>query len=574
MVRRTQVELLRALPSRKMSVATQRRVVEESRVFPERRLDGNGGVRAIGSIMQAADISRASDDHVMNAFRTLPDSTDWGHPRAWDKGGNIQLARAFADFAKTNPVRAQRLISQFAPGAGERAAGYALDALAEAAEPLLVTGLFLELSKRGFGDQEFKASAARAIERLIERHVPIGDEVIEALEGWLLVESDDASPAEDAAEPDGEIDTASTEMPESDDAVHESLLWGHGGVAFLPGGDYPVLEALIRARLTRKEYDQIIETLTIYLRRSQDTRIWENLLRFLVYLQPGEVDLRAPFLQMVLNELPQLAGNKASAYLLAHVHWYAPEVVAADLARWRTWPARAARQGFGELTALVAIAQPHLDWPREWLREIELDKSLVDARAGAAMSAVNLWVDTKHRALATDLLIRLLATGEKGVWAAVFDLFRLVDELTPEGHTIELLQAIAKHVTTAPRLSGTFVVERLGTLLPHEAQLVGQIAGGLVKMWRDQLADVSTSTAIAAPELIDLATTLHRLGPATRELGLNLFEQLVEIDAYHARQMLDEIDNRFRDATAVARPRLRRRSKNSSRSRAGQPTTE
>ena len=115
------------------------------------------------------------------------------------------------------------------------------------------------------------------------------------------------------------------------------------------------------------------------------------------------------------------------------------------------------------------------------------------------MSAVNLWVNLKYRPVATDLIVRLLATGEKRVWTSVFDLFRLVEELTPEDHTIQLLQAISKHLDTAPRLSETFVVERLGSLLPHAAELVGQISGGLVKMWRDQLADVSSSTAIAAP---------------------------------------------------------------------------
>jgi len=568
MIRRAQVELLRALPARNRSVSTQLRVEEESRVFPEARRRRSGGA-IIDSIMDAAAMSDASDKDVMNAFRTLPDSTDWDHPKHWDKGGNIQLARAFADFAKTDPSRAVRLISQFAPEAGERAAGYALDSLSEAAEPLLVTGLFLDLSKRGFIGQEFRGSAARAIERLIDRKVSIGNDVIAALEGWLPVESIDAG----GVEPDAEAETASAsdrepqEKSESDDALGESLLWGAGEITFLPGGDYPVLEALIRARLARDESDQIIEMLTSYLGRCQGTRIWENLLRFLVYLRPGGVDRRAPFIQMVLSKLPQLAGSKASAYLLSQVQWYSPEVVAADLTRWRTLSGRSGRQGFGELTALIAVLQPQLDWPREWLDEIVSEKSLVDARTGAAVSAVNLWGDTKHRAAATDLLIRLLAAGEKGVWAAVFDLFRLVDELTPEGHTIDLLKAIAEQIDTAPLLSGTFVVERIGTLLPHEAELVGQIAGGLVKMWQSQLADMSTATAIAAPHLVDLATTLHRLGPATRELGLNLFEQLVEIDAYQARQMIDEIDNRFRDSATVVRPRLRRRARNSSRRR-------
>lgn len=565
MIRRAQVELLRALPARSRTLSIQRHVEEGARVFPEARLHRSEGI-CIGPIMDATAMKDASDNDVINAFHTLPDSTDWNHPKYWDKGGNIQLARAFADFAKTDPPRAGRLISRFAPETSERAAGYALDSLAEAADPILVVDLFIDLSKRGFRGQEFRGSAARAIERLIDRKVSIADDVIATLEGWLLLESGDVGEIELGTE--DEIvslgDKASQEKPEIDDVVGGSLLWGSGQISFLPGGDYPVLEALIRARLARNESGKIIDMLTTYLTRTQGASIWENLLRFLVYLQPEGIDRRGPFIHKILSERPRLAGTKAAAYLLSQVQWYAPEVVAAELEQWRALPERSGRQGFGELTALVAILQPQLDWAHQWLDEIVVDKSLVDARAGAAISAINLWVDMKHRAAATDLLVRLLASGEKGVWAAVFDLFRLVDELSPDGHTIVLLKAIAQQIDTAPLLSGTFVVERLGTLLPHEAEIVGQIACGLVKMWQSQLADISTSTAIASPHLIDLATTLHRLGPATRELGLRLFEQLVEIDAYQARQMLDEIDNRFRDSTSTVRPRLRRRSRSRS----------
>jgi hypothetical protein len=61
--------------------------------------------------------------------------------------------------------------------------------------------------------------------------------------------------------------------------------------------------------------------------------------------------------------------------------------------------------------------------------------------------------------------------------------------------------------------NATFVVERLATLLPHHAALVGRVAECLIARWRTELGDARTATAIAAPQLIDLAITLHRLGP-------------------------------------------------------------
>jgi hypothetical protein len=130
-----------------------------------------------------------------------------------------------------------------------------------------------------------------------------------------------------------------------------------------------------------------------------------------------------------------------------------------------------------------------------------------------------------------------------------------------------VLTAIAGHIETAPKLSGTFIVERLQTLLPYEADLVGRIGLGLISIWRGELGDMRTSHALAAPELVDLAVTLHRLGHETRELGTRLFEELIELDAYSARETLDQIDSRFRAVRGSSRPRLERRRPKAQRGR-------
>jgi hypothetical protein len=92
----------------------------------------------------------------------------------------------------------------------------------------------------------------------------------------------------------------------------------------------------------------------------------------------------------------------------------------------------------------------------------------------------------------------LLPNAGQGEWSAVFDLFRIVDELTPEENTILLLEAIADNMANAPHLKSSFVLDRLETLLPHEAPLVARIADGLVRKWRDDLGDLRTGTAAEA----------------------------------------------------------------------------
>jgi hypothetical protein len=76
----------------------------------------------------------------------------------------------------------------------------------------------------------------------------------------------------------------------------------------------------------------------------------------------------------------------------------------------------------------------------------------------------------------------------------------------------------------------------------------------LVESWRNDLGDIQTGTAAVAPDFVDIAVTLHRLGPETRDLGTSLFEELLEVNAYSARATLDQIDNRFR-STGQAQPR-------------------
>ena len=572
-VRRMKVDLLRTLPTRRRSSPIQRRVLEESRVFPERQIDKGVTSVSMNSIMSAEAIGLATDADVLNAFKALPDSTNWDHPKSWERGGNIQLATAFSEFAKTEPLRAKQLILQFSPEIGERAASYSLRPLSESTCPEIVCDLISELSKRGFRSQEFQSSVAGAIDRLIERSISINDQVVKALESWfeLILEAPsipkNVSGLDENTDSDSDSDSYEHDLND-DDPIQESvsegakvtsLFWDTHRMFTIPDGDSSIVSALIQARLARREDHRVVEILEKYLQRSKDVRTWEHLLYFVPFMR-GVVSDRARVVQAILDGIPQLAGKATTGQLLISAQWYAPELVEAYLSKWKTGHSKATEQGYGELTALIAMYSPHLEWPRQWMKEIESDQSLVSARAGVAMTAVNMWSNPQYRAISTEALTGLLPFGEREVWVAVFDLFRIVQQLTTEYQTKKLLVAIAEHIESAPSIDGTFIVPSLNSLLPHNAEIIGRIANGLVKIWQGKLADPSTSIALSAYELINLATTLHRLGAATREQGLVLFEQLTEFDAYQARDVMDEIDSRFRGSANPVRPRLRRRS--------------
>jgi nucleoside phosphorylase len=556
-LRNQRLRLLRALPVNRRTRGTADLVRSEERAIGDGRLGVTySGVYSPASIMSADSMSRAKDDDILNAFKELPDATRWDHPSDHRKGGNVQLSREFATFAKTNPDRAVRLITRFEPAFGERGAGAAIAELGQVIDPELLQGLIVSLAQRGFGNVEFQASAATAIEALLSRDANLDSALLETMRAWLL--ADAKAPAEIEEEEQEDVPEMSAQ---NNDPEGRSLLWGYGGFSVLPGGAFPILHALVRHFLITKDHGALHALLRECLTLNFEQNVWAHLLPILRYLRPAEdADASAAIalIAAIIERFPDLAGTHNLAFLLAHIHWWAPQFVEDELSRWRQLDRRAARQGYGELIALMAFQHFGRDSLGTALVDIQRSDD-ADARTGAAMTAVNLWVKPACRKSTTGFLVGLIPQAGNAEWNAIFDLFRIVDELPPDESTALLLEAIADHAALAPIVSATFIVDRLVSLLPHEASLVARLAIALVENWRNDLGDIRTGTAAHASELVDLAVTLHRLGPATREDGTRLFERLLEFDAFEARATLDQIDGRFRSSPGARRPRLPRR---------------
>ena len=456
------------------------------------------------------------------------------------------------------------MIQRFDPVRGVRAAGYAVSALAEKDDPEHVVTLILHLAALGFDGEEYRGNIARAVEQLVDRDVKINDPVVDLLEGWLASPLQAGTVDQDV---DAELDTGQVEAEPSDDATTTSLLWGYGGLSIVPAGVYPVLEALTRARLARGESDALLDRLESCTATIRDAKTWEGLLRFFIYMAPKRPERRIEVLARILEATPALTGSKAAAHLLAQAQWWDTAFVQRQLQAWRSLGSAKGLQAYGELVALIAMMQPEEAWAREALDALIAAPEMVKARAGAALSLANTWEQAGVRSRALAPFNALLETGEVGVWRAVFDLFRLVDALEPDDDTVSLLSSIEIHLHRAPKVGQTFIVDRLQGLLPHQAPLVARLATALVDLWVTELGDVRTGIAATAPELVDLAITLHRIGPETREAGTTLFERLIAVDAYMARQTLDELDNRFRTNRAPVRARLGRRAGRGARRR-------
>jgi len=562
MVRASKKDLLQAIGPDRLSPANKELVVIEQRALGD-RFDrsfsiSKGGI--IGSPMDSADMAKAKDRDVLKIFSEVPDKSNWDHPTHWMRGGNIQLSRAFADFAKAEPQRAIRLIEQFEPGKQERAAAYALDALAETVDhDDLVIKAFVDLHARGFGEWEFKDSAARAVDKIAKRGRALDDDVIQILESWLTTGSEV-----------GDNETISGVTDEKDEETRsESLLWGHGSATALPSGNFSILSALASVLLNMGEAgrDRYMRILHAHLVREPDHRLWKALLYRLGNAGGASPKPVSEFIRELFKRVPEIAPSREAVIFLAYAQRWDDALVYELIREWGESDRTFLLQAYGELVGLVAIVKPSNSMWNEKLWEL-VRAGPEPTRIGVAYAAVNLISDRKFRECASDVLVALLSTGTKDLVAVVVDIFRLVDDLERDASILRVLQALAEPNVDLSSAPAYFVVEKLQQLLPHEATLVSALGSKLVAAWASQLSDMRTATAAAAPQLTDLALTLHRLGGATREAGIALFEAMIEIDAHGARDTLVEIDGRFSTHSAPPRARLTRKRRGRVESRA------
>jgi hypothetical protein len=86
---------------------------------------------------------------------------------------------------------------------------------------------------------------------------------------------------------------------------------------------------------------------------------------------------------------------------------------------------------------------------------------------------------------------------------------------------------------------------RLIDFLPHEPELVLRVCQRLVTSSKQAAGDSNFQYGMSSAHLIAIALTLHRHPDNTiRTEALTLFEDLLELDAYHASQALTELDQR------------------------------
>ena len=564
--REHRLRLLRAIPESHVTSGTKRLIVEEERALGfvpnwDSRVEGGG---FIGSPVSAVQMEKSKDDDILGLFQELEDKSEWDHPRFRLKGGSIQAAREFAEFAKANPERALQLIRRFQPGTQERPVAHALRALSESgdisAEQLFV--LVVELEARGFSSDFYRHDIAYALSK--KASVPHGlpDTICELLKSWLapyetkVIAVDEEGVCKSRSQGNGK-----------EESPH-SILWNHFRTKVHPGGNYPVLEALTNGYLLRRPcaYDAWLDLLESHIGVNEDSEIWKMLSEDFKWLRNADHDRAERFIRRVFYE--HLMNTEDGVFVIAWMHhWISSVIIRTWIESLQDGSWEKGAQAFGELIVLCYSTgkEENKQWYQEQIEAVLMgigfeEPQLTQIRLGCAFAAAHLWSEPEFIPLVAPILARLVPHANKPVSSAILLFLNQNNPLPINNHTRSILDAIIDNPQILKEGSNPFFAERLSGLLPIEAERVYQVCSALLDQRKDEIGNIASGFSLHADELIDISLTLQRIS-THRAKGLELFERLLDLDAYGIQSTLLELDRRPSRDGATSRPRRRRKKK-------------
>ena len=254
------------------------------------------------------------------------------------------------------------------------------------------------------------------------------------------------------------------------------------------------------------------------------------------------------FLSCCSVKCPEVLQTIAGVRLVATVqHWLPDKLMDRILGSWISDGWKNGPQAAGEVATLKFCHNPDEHKAGERVKRFLADGAYEPSAAaglklGVAHTLAVAWQEPALRALTTPLIIRLVPTADASVVEALESIFSRSRTLPADDHTRSVLEVLLEHPSILVRSGGSLVVGMKGLLREGwNSKLVYEVARVLVGAAGSALSDFRTSLPGIAGDLADIALTLHRL-PETRTQGLDLFERMMELDAFQLKERLEMID--------------------------------
>ncbi len=554
--REHRLRLLKAFPLEYLSPRTRRVIEEEERALPGLSdYDGRVSVGCIGPRMKADEMAKASDDELINLFNELPDGTQWDNPKCRGKdlsrgGGSVQQSREFKELVKNNPKRAVRMIANLKPGCHESYAGAGLEGLAETDLPIdELTQLVENLDKRGFAAGYFREGAASALEKLAERENGLPDGILLLLEKWL------------AEHPEPNWPNMNEPQDDKQKEIKDSVLFGTDSLFFLPNGRGTILRAITAGYLEQRppDYNNWVRLIESRLGHEQHPDVWALTMMHMPMLFNTDPDDATRIYDAVINTCPLVLEKQVAIYSIARVIPWCHQIKAIQdwLDKIKACSLDTSCQIYCEMLFLYYFYKQD-SWSSDRIMSILSDGDDENALLGLAYGASHLWHGVKSRTMAMEILCCLASHHDKSIQHAVADIFRYNrDQIQLDSQIRKVIQSVSCHRPILLEVA-VDLVELLQDYTGIEPELVSEVCQKVIQAGGSDIGNISTSLALLAEPLTNIAITLHR-HIEYREVGLQMFEDLISMNVRETHAALEILDRKPMKTSPLPYMRRRRR---------------
>lgn len=217
-------------------------------------------------------------------------------------------------------------------------------------------------------------------------------------------------------------------------------------------------------------------------------------------------------------------------------------------------------QAYGEMLFLYHCFYQD-SWSSDRITSILTERAEPNILLGLAYGASRNWHWLKERTMAREILCSLACHDNKSIQHAIADVFRSNrDHLQLNSDIREVIQTVGDNSLVLLE-AATDLVEWLENYTGTEPELVSEVCQKVIHAGGSDIGNISTSLALLAEPLTNIALTLHRHFKY-REVGLQIFEDLISLNVREARAALDILDRKpMKTLPMPYRPRRRRKIK-------------
>lgn len=273
--------------------------------------------------MTMEEMSKATDNHLLNLFNELSDKTLWESPRLkWSNdfsraGGSIQQSREFNELIKKDPDRFFRILPHLKPQEHEIYVASALQSLAEV-EDISHHQLFqliISLDQQGFVSEDFRSTVVSALEKLADNDCGLPVSMVSLLESWILTHTKP------------ELSHYQSEVEKIDDLKYP-IVFGMGSSHSLPSGRGSIVRAIASGYLKQNPADLKGWSKFINSRLGVEKHpaVWADILSRMPKLLNGNRIDATKLFDAVIQNCPKVLSYKWSIFIISRtIGWFEPK---------------------------------------------------------------------------------------------------------------------------------------------------------------------------------------------------------------------------------------------------------